>query len=101
MAAHTLTKIGVKCIMLEAGPLLDLERHRVLKPVADLPYRGFGTPDRFPHVTQASEFDENLWADENRTRIRTIQQTRTTGYACGWWAAKPCDGAAPAGGLAI
>ena len=66
MAAHTLTKLGVKCIMLEAGPMLDLERHRVLKPVADLPYRGFGTPDRFPHVTQASEFDENLWADEKQ-----------------------------------
>jgi choline dehydrogenase-like flavoprotein len=66
MAAYTLTKLGVKCRMLEAGPLLDLEKHRVLKPVADLPYRGFGKPDRFPHVTQASEFDANLWADEKQ-----------------------------------
>lgn len=64
MAAYTLTKLGIKCVMLEAGPALDLERHRVLKPVSDLPYRGFGSPGRFPHVTQASEFDENLWADE-------------------------------------
>ncbi len=66
MAAYTLTKLGVKCLMLDAGPLLDLERHRVLKPVSDLPYRGFGRPGRFPHVTQASEFDANLWADEKQ-----------------------------------
>ncbi len=66
MAAYTLTKLGVKCVLLEAGPLLDLERQRVLKSVADLPYRGFGKPDRFPHVVQASEFDANLWADEKQ-----------------------------------
>jgi choline dehydrogenase-like flavoprotein len=66
MAAYTLTKLGVKCVLLEAGPLLDLEKNRVLKPVADLPYRGFGRPGRFPHVTQASEFDANLWADEKQ-----------------------------------
>src|SRR5690242_9471678 len=66
MAAYTLTKLGVKCIMLEAGPMLDLDRHRTLKAVYDLPFRGFGRPGRFPHVTQASEFDANLWADEKQ-----------------------------------
>lgn len=66
MAAHTLTAKGVKCLMLDAGPLLDFDRHRTLKPVSDLPYRGFGQPGRFPHVTQASEFDANLWADEKK-----------------------------------
>jgi choline dehydrogenase-like flavoprotein len=66
MAAYTLTKLGVKCLMLEAGPLLDLTRHRVMRNVADLPYRGFGKPGRFPHVVQASEFDANLWADEKQ-----------------------------------
>lgn len=66
MAAYTLTKLGVKCVMLEAGPMVDLERHRVLRRVADLPYHGFGKPGRFPHVTQVSEFDENLWADEKQ-----------------------------------
>jgi choline dehydrogenase-like flavoprotein len=30
MAAYTLTKLGVKCVLLEAGPLLDLEKNRVL-----------------------------------------------------------------------
>ena len=66
MAAHTLTKLGVRCLMLDAGPPLDFERQRTLKPVYDLPYRGFGQPGRFPHVTQASEFDANLWADEKQ-----------------------------------
>jgi choline dehydrogenase-like flavoprotein len=66
MAAYTLTKLGVPCVILEAGPMLDLQRHRVLKPVFELPYRGFGQPGRFPHVVQASEFDANLWADERQ-----------------------------------
>ena len=66
MAAYVLTKLGIPCVMLEAGPMLDLQRHRVLKPVFDLPYRGFGRPGRFPHVVQASEFDANLWADERQ-----------------------------------
>ena len=66
MAAHTLTKLGVSCLMLDAGPLLDFDRQRTLKPVYDLPYRGFGKPGRFPHVTQASEFDANIWADEKQ-----------------------------------
>lgn len=66
MAAYTLTKLGVKCLMLDAGPMLDFERHRTLKAVHELPYRGFGRPGRFPHVTQASEFDANIWADEQQ-----------------------------------
>ena len=66
MAAHTLTKLGVQCLMLDAGPQLDFDRQRALKPVYDLPFRGFGEPGRFPHVTQASEFDANLWADEKQ-----------------------------------
>jgi choline dehydrogenase-like flavoprotein len=66
MAAYTLTKLGVRCLMLDAGPALDLERNRALRAVYDLPYRGFGKPGRFPHITQASEFDANLWADEKQ-----------------------------------
>ncbi len=66
IAAHTLTKLGAKCVMLDAGPIVDMERDRTLVPVHDLPYRGFGKPGRFPHVTQASEFDANMWADEKQ-----------------------------------
>ena len=64
MAAWVLAQKGVKCLMLDAGPAVDFERHRGLKPVYELPYRGFGQPARFPHVTQASEFNANVWADE-------------------------------------
>jgi choline dehydrogenase-like flavoprotein len=66
MAAYTLTKKGINCLMLDAGPAVDFTRDRSLKPVYDLPYRGFGKPGRFPHVTQASEFNGNLWADEQQ-----------------------------------
>ncbi len=64
--AYTLTKKGISCLMLDAGPVIDYARDRALKKVYELPYRGFGTPGRFPHVTQASEFNENLWADEKQ-----------------------------------
>ncbi len=64
MAAYTLTRLGVKCLMLDAGPPVDLEKDRSLRPVYELPYRGFGQPGRFPHVTQANEFNANVWADE-------------------------------------
>ncbi len=64
MAAYTLTQMGVKCTVLDAGPLIDYEKQRVLRSVSDLPYRGFGKPGRFPHVTQADEFNANQWADE-------------------------------------
>ncbi len=66
MAAYTLTRMGVSCLMLEAGPLPDFERDRKLRPVYDLPFRGFGKPGRLPHVFQADEFNANIWADETR-----------------------------------
>ena len=66
MAAYTLCKLGVKCLMLDAGPQLDFEKQRVTRNVYDLPYRGFGRPGRFPHVTQASEWDASVWLDEKQ-----------------------------------
>lgn len=66
MVAWNLTRKGVRCLMLDAGPAIDLTRDRALRPVYELPYRGFGEPGRFPHVTQASEFNGNLWADEKQ-----------------------------------
>jgi choline dehydrogenase-like flavoprotein len=56
--------------------MLDLARHRVLRNVADLPYRGFGKPGRFPHVVQASEFDANIWADEKQNPYTYDQDKR-------------------------
>ena len=64
MAAHTPTAKGIKCLMLDAGPAVDYARHRQLKKVYELPYRGFGKPGLFPHVTQANEFTANLWLNE-------------------------------------
>lgn len=66
MAAWVLARAGADCLMLDAGPLIDYDKQRVMKAVYDLPYRGFNRPGRFPHVTQASEFDANLWADEKQ-----------------------------------
>jgi choline dehydrogenase-like flavoprotein len=64
MAAYALTKLGVKCLMLDAGPLVDFNRQRGPKPVYELPYRGFGKPGKLPHVVQANEFNANQWVDE-------------------------------------
>jgi len=44
MAANILTKQGVSCLMLNAGPEPDFEHNRVNKAVYELPYRGFGQP---------------------------------------------------------
>src|SRR6204780_1079587 len=64
MAAYALTKLGVKCLMLDAGPLVDFNRQRGPKAVYELPYRGFGEPGKLPHVEQATEFNANQWVDE-------------------------------------
>lgn len=66
MAAYTLTQKGLKCLMLDAGPPVDFSRHRGLKAAYELPYRGFGKPGRLPHVFQATEFNANVWADEEQ-----------------------------------
>ncbi len=66
MAAYTLTKKGVKVLMLDAGPLVDFNRARTTKNVYELPYRGLGKPGRLPHVVQANEFNANQWVDEKQ-----------------------------------
>ena len=66
MTARTLTAKGIKCLMLDAGPPTNYDQDRVSRKVYDLPYRGFGQPGRFPQVTQADEFNANVWADEKQ-----------------------------------
>ena len=66
MAAYTLTKRGLKCLLLEAGPSVDFAKQRVMKPVYELPYRGLGKPGKLPHVLQANEFNANQWVDEQQ-----------------------------------
>src|SRR5262245_27743124 len=66
IAAYTLAQQGVKCLMLDAGPLVDFSKARTQKAVYDLPYHGFGEPGRLPHVLQATEFNTNQWVDEKQ-----------------------------------
>src|SRR3954464_8421915 len=83
MAAHTLTKKGINCVMLDAGPQVDFNRDRVSKAVYDLPYRGFGKPGRLSHVLQANEFNANQWWTSSRSRTPIRPPNRTTGSASG------------------
>src|SRR3954451_4858784 len=64
MAAYNLTKKGIKCLLLDAGPLVDFDRNRGIKPVYELPYRGFGKPGKLPHLFQGNEINANQWVDE-------------------------------------
>lgn len=64
MAAKILTEKGISCLMLNAGPVVDVARHAQRKPAYELPYRGFAPPGRVEHVFQSSEFDANVWVDE-------------------------------------
>ncbi len=63
-AAYTLTKLGIKCLMLEAGPPVDFVNNQVNRRADELPYRGFMRPGRLPHLFQADEFNANRWVDE-------------------------------------
>ncbi|MGH9615462.1 MAG: GMC family oxidoreductase N-terminal domain-containing protein, partial [Acidobacteriaceae bacterium] len=64
MAAKVLTEKGISCLMLNAGPVVDFQKDREMKPAYALPYRGFQMPGRLPHVFQATEFNANTWVDE-------------------------------------
>ena len=64
MAAKVLTERGIRCLMLNAGPVADVARNAEHKPAYELPYRGFKPPGRLEHVFQANEFNANVWVDE-------------------------------------
>jgi choline dehydrogenase-like flavoprotein len=64
MAAKILTGKGISCLMLNAGPVVDLQKDRAPKPAYELPYRGFGKPGRLSNLFQATEFNANTWVDE-------------------------------------
>ena len=64
MAAKVLTENGLRCLMLNAGPVADVSKHAQSKPAYELPYRGFKPPGRLEHVFQANEYNANVWVDE-------------------------------------
>ena len=64
MAANVLTKKGINCLMLNAGPEADYAHDRTAKATHELPFRGFDKPGRLPHVFQANEANAEQWVDE-------------------------------------
>lgn len=66
MAAYTLTKKGIKCLMLDAGPPVDFQNNQVSRPAWQLPYHGLGKPGSLAHVFQATEYNANQWVDEQQ-----------------------------------
>ncbi len=64
MAAKILTEYGIRCLMLNAGPVADVSRDAERMPAYALPYRGFRPPGRLEHVFQSNEFNANVWVDE-------------------------------------
>ncbi len=64
MAAKILTEKGISCLMLNAGPVVDVHRDTDVKAAYELPYRGFKQPGQLPHVFQSDEFNANTWVDE-------------------------------------
>ena len=64
MAAKILTEYGIRCIMLNAGPVADVSHDAEKKPAFELPFRGFRPPGRIDHVFQSNGFNANVWVDE-------------------------------------
>ncbi len=64
MAAKILTENGIRCLMLNAGPVADTRKDTEMKPAYALPYRGFKQPGTLPHIFQSNEFNANTWVDE-------------------------------------
>lgn len=64
MAAKILTEKGINCLMLNAGPVVDVTREAQKKAAFELPFRGFKPPGKLEHVFQANEFNTNVWVDE-------------------------------------
>jgi len=64
MAAKILTENGIRCLMLNAGPVVDVTRQAQRKSPSELPFRGFRPPGKLEHVFQANEFNANVWVDE-------------------------------------
>ena len=79
MAAYTLAKKGVKCLMLDAGPPVDFQNNQVSKPAWQLPYHGLGKPGRLAHVFQADEYNANQWVDEQQ-----VPYTHAPGEPYNW-----------------
>ena len=79
MAAKILTGKGISCLMLNAGPIADVQKETEVRQNCTLPYRGFLQPGRLPHVFQSNAFDANTWVDE-----KEVPYTYTPGQSYNW-----------------
>lgn len=91
-AAYTLTKAGAKVLVLEAGPP-NSTRAFDRKAASSLPFRGFGDPNKVPHVFQANEGNENQWVSEQQVPYTHAPgaeynwvRVRMTGGRSNYWA---------------
>jgi choline dehydrogenase-like flavoprotein len=87
MAAYVLTRLGVKCLILEAGPPVDFQNNTEPRRAYELPFRGLGDPARTPHVWQADEFNAHQWVDE-----RVVPYTHPPGEPFNWVRARYVGG---------
>ena len=71
MAARILTASGIRCLMLNAGPIVEVGRDTERKPASEMRFRGFRPPGRIDHCFQANEFNANVWVDENEVPYTT------------------------------
>jgi choline dehydrogenase-like flavoprotein len=60
MAAKILTEYGIRCVMLNAGPVANVTRDAERKHAYELPYRGFRPPGQIEHVFQSNGFNANI-----------------------------------------
>jgi choline dehydrogenase-like flavoprotein len=90
LAAKILTEKGISCTMLDAGPMINFERDRTLKPASQLPFRGFDAPGRHPHIFQSSEFSANQWVDE-----KVIPYNYPAGQQYNWVRIRSVGGRSP------
>ncbi|WP_446742315.1 GMC oxidoreductase [Silvibacterium acidisoli] len=79
MAAKILTEKGIRCLMLNAGPIADVHKDTEPRAAYELPFRGFKDPEKLPHVFQANEFNVNTWVDE-----KEVPYTYDTGKPYNW-----------------
>lgn len=79
MAAKILTEKGIRCLMLNAGPIAEVHKDTEVRQAYTLPFRGFKQPGRLPHVFQSNEFNANTWVDE-----KEVPYTYASGNPYNW-----------------
>ena len=64
MAAKILTEYGIRCLMLNAGPVANVSRDAVRKPAYSLPTAASGPRAALSMCFNPTEFNANVWVDE-------------------------------------